>query len=151
MEQWLGVVAKVEVPTDWCVGMVVVPKPDGTKPIHVDKLNESRECVTFSTCSGADPGTACWIPGVHKTGRWLWFLADSDLRWLLTADIVPDSILETLEPKHFQWKMAALHNGIEGSSGVYDGQYSGITMEKIIHSKFHSIWKQQVHTQQREV
>ena len=28
MEQ-LGVISKVEVPTEWCAGMLVVPKPDG--------------------------------------------------------------------------------------------------------------------------
>ena len=39
----LGVIAKVEVPTDWCVGMVVVPKPNGDVRICVDltKLNHS--------------------------------------------------------------------------------------------------------------
>ena len=42
MEQ-LGVIAKVDTPTDWCVGMVVVPKPNGTIRICVDltKLNQS--------------------------------------------------------------------------------------------------------------
>ena len=25
----LGVISKVDIPTDWCVGTVVVPKPDG--------------------------------------------------------------------------------------------------------------------------
>ena len=39
----LGVIAKVEVPTDWCAGMVVVPKPNGDVSICVDltKLNQS--------------------------------------------------------------------------------------------------------------
>ena len=42
MEQ-LGVITKVEGPTDWCAGMVVVPKPNGTIRICVDltKLNLS--------------------------------------------------------------------------------------------------------------
>lgn len=41
----LGVIAKVEVPTDWCAGMVVVPKTNGTVCICVDltKLNQ-RVC-----------------------------------------------------------------------------------------------------------
>ena len=39
----LGVIAKVEVPTDWCAGMVVVPKANGKVRICVDltKLNLS--------------------------------------------------------------------------------------------------------------
>ena len=32
----LGVISKVDVPTPWCVGMVVVPKKDGTVRICVD-------------------------------------------------------------------------------------------------------------------
>ena len=39
----LGVIAKVEVPTDWCAGMVVIPKTNGKVRICVDltKLNQS--------------------------------------------------------------------------------------------------------------
>ena len=42
MEQ-LGVISKVDEPTHWCAGMVVVPKQDGMICICVDltKLNES--------------------------------------------------------------------------------------------------------------
>ena len=27
--EYLGAISKVGIPTDWCAGMVVVPKPDG--------------------------------------------------------------------------------------------------------------------------
>ena len=39
----LGVITKIEEPTDWCAGMVVVPKQNGKVRICVDltKLNES--------------------------------------------------------------------------------------------------------------
>ena len=40
MEQ-LGVISKVDEPTDWYAGMVVVPKQDGKVRICMDKLNES--------------------------------------------------------------------------------------------------------------
>ena len=47
----LGVISKVTTPTEWCAGMVVVPKPNGTVRICVDltKLNQSvcAENVTF--------------------------------------------------------------------------------------------------------
>ena len=39
----LGVIGRVNVPTKWCTGMVVVPKPDGRICICVDltKLNQN--------------------------------------------------------------------------------------------------------------
>ena len=39
----LGVIRRVNVPTKWFTGMVVVPKPDGRKSICIDltKLNQT--------------------------------------------------------------------------------------------------------------
>ena len=39
----LGVISRVSEPTEWCAGMVVVPKPNGQVQISVDltKLNQS--------------------------------------------------------------------------------------------------------------
>jgi len=35
----LGVIKKLQAPTEWCSGMVVVPKPNGTVRICVDLTN----------------------------------------------------------------------------------------------------------------
>ena len=43
MEQ-LGVITRVDKPTDWCAGMVVVSKPNGNVQICVD-LSKLNECV----------------------------------------------------------------------------------------------------------
>lgn len=51
----LGVISKVDTPTNWCAGMVVVPKPDGRIRMSVDlmKLNESvlQETYPLPKCS----------------------------------------------------------------------------------------------------
>ena len=41
--EMLGVISRIETPTDWCAGMVVVPKPNKRVRICVDltKLNEN--------------------------------------------------------------------------------------------------------------
>ena len=38
--EWLGVIARVEQPTDWCAGIVVIPKPNGKvcKCVYLTKL-----------------------------------------------------------------------------------------------------------------
>ena len=40
----LGVISKIDEQTDWCVGMVVVPKADGRVRICVD-LTRLSKCV----------------------------------------------------------------------------------------------------------
>ena len=44
-----GVISKINEPTEWCAGMVVVPKPNGNVRICVDltKLNESVKRENF--------------------------------------------------------------------------------------------------------
>ena len=44
----MGAISKVELPTPWCVGMVVVPKKDGKVQICVDlkPLNANVKCGT---------------------------------------------------------------------------------------------------------
>ena len=63
----LGVVSRVKGPTDWCTGMVVVPKAGGGVRICVDltRLNEKRVPPTPS--SRADTSTASRGPSFHET------------------------------------------------------------------------------------
>ena len=42
----LGVISRVEEPTEWCAGMVVVPKSDGRVKICVD-LTKLNTCILF--------------------------------------------------------------------------------------------------------
>ena len=90
----LGVIAKVEQPTEWCAGMVVVPNPNGKVRICVDltRLNESvkREChplpvvdQTLAQLAGANVFTKLDA----NSGFWQILLAPSSA--LLTTFITP--------------------------------------------------------------
>ena len=84
----LGVISKVDVPTDWCAGMVVVPKKSGEVRICVDlkPLNESilhevhpLPCVdeTLAQLTGAktfsklDANSGFWQVPLASTSRLL--------------------------------------------------------------------------------
>ena len=45
----MGVIAKLRQPTDWCAGMLIVPKPNSTVTICVNltKLNASICCERY--------------------------------------------------------------------------------------------------------
>ena len=55
----LEVISRIDEPTDWCAGMVVVPKANKQVRICVDltKLNENVRRETPTSSSGADPGS----------------------------------------------------------------------------------------------
>ena len=123
----LGVIAKVEVPTDWCAGMVVVPKPDGNVRICVDltKLNE-RVCRERHLLPAVEQ-TLAQIAGAQvftkldaNSGFWqIPLSADSSLLTLFLTPFgrycfnhLPFGI--TSAPEHFQWRMSALLDGLEG-------------------------------------
>ena len=66
----LGVISKVDIPTDWCAGMVVVPKPDGRIRICVDltKLNES----VLARHTLYQRLTTCWPKSVNRSSSPSW-------------------------------------------------------------------------------
>jgi len=123
----MGVIAKVEGPTDWCAGMVVVPKANGKSRICVDltKLNQS----------------VCWerhpLPAVEhilaqlagakvftklNANSGFWQIPLSAASSLLITFITPFDRYSfkrlpfeiTSAPEHFQRQMSTLLKGIEG-------------------------------------
>lgn len=123
----LGVIAKVEVPTDWCAGMVVVPKPNGDVRICVDltKLNQS-------VCRERHP-----LPAVEQTlaqlaGAQVFTKLDANSGFWQIPLSVDSSLLTTFltpfgrycfhrlpfgitsAPEHFQRRMSVILDGVEG-------------------------------------
>ena len=129
----LAVISKVDIPTDWCAGMVVFPKPYGRIRISVDltKLNESVLRETYP------------LPKIHNllaqiseskfftkldcnSGFWQEKL-DPDSRFLTTF-ITPFGIFFFKRmpfgiksaPEHYQRKMSQILEGSEGYISIID-------------------------------
>ena len=126
MEQ-IGVISKLAEPTEWCAGMVVVPKADGRVRICVDltRLNESvrRERLqmpsveeTLAHISGAkvfsklDANSGFWqVPLSKKSARLTTFITPFG-RYHFNR--LPFGI--TSAPEHFQRRMQSILEGVEG-------------------------------------
>ena len=123
----LGVIAKVHVPTDWCAGMVVVPKPNGTIRICVDltKLNQSvcRERHPLPAVEQTLPqvaGAQIFTKLDANSGFWQIPLSPSSA--LLTTFLTPFGrycfhrlpFSITSAPEHFQRRMLTLLDGLDG-------------------------------------
>ena len=123
----MGVISKVDEPTPWCAGLVVIPKKSGKVHICVDlkPLNESviREVhplpkvdETLAQLSGArvfskqDANSSFWKLPLSKQSR------------LLTTFITPsghycfNKLLFRISsaPEHFQKRMSAILEGLDG-------------------------------------
>lgn len=86
----LGVISSVEEPTEWCAGMVVVPKARGKVRICVDltKLNDSvrRERYPLPAVEQTLAQiTGAWVFSM-EVGRKFWLLADPLVKKILPAD-----------------------------------------------------------------
>ena len=123
----LGVISKVDVPTDWCAGMVVVPKKNGSVRICVDlkPLNESvlREThplphvdETLAQLSGAavfsrlDANSGFWQIPLAETSRHLTTFITPFGRYCFNK--LPFGISGV--PEHFQKRMSAILDGLSG-------------------------------------
>ena len=123
----MGVISKVDEPTPWCAGMVVVPKKNGNVRICVDlkPLNESvlREVhplpkvdETLAQLSGArvfsklDANSGFWQIPLEKSSRLLTTFITPFGRYYFNK--LPFGISSA--PEHFQKRMSAILSGLEG-------------------------------------
>ena len=123
----MGVISKVDEPTPWCAGMVVVPKKSGSIRICVDlkSLNESvlREVhplpkvdETLAQLTGAkvfsklDANSGFWqIPLAEKSRLLTTFITPKG-RYCFNK--LPFGISSA--PEHFQKRMSRILSGLEG-------------------------------------
>ena len=123
----MGVISKVDEPTPWCAGMVVVPKKSGKVRICVDlkPLNESvlREVhplpkvdETLAQLSGAkvfsklDANSGFWQIPLSKQSRLLTTFITPVGRFCFNK--LPFGISSA--PEHFQKRMSAILSGLPG-------------------------------------
>ena len=131
--QELGVISKVTEPTDWCAGMVVVPKPNGKVRICVDltRLNESV-CRERHTLPAVDK-TLAQLAGAKvftklDANSGFWQIPLSPKSALLTTFITPEGRFcfrrlpfgISSAPEHFQRWMSDILAGVEGAVCMMD-------------------------------
>ena len=123
----LGVIEPVETPTEWCAGMVVVPKTDGRVRICVDltKLNESvyreRHILPAVDQTLAQIAGARYFSKLDANSGF-WQIPLSKESALLTTFITPFGRYHfnrlpfgiTSAPEHFQRRMSTLLRDLEG-------------------------------------
>jgi len=123
----MGVIKRVQGPTERCAGMIVVPKPNGSVRICVDltKLNQNvcRKCHmlpsvdhTLAQLNGAtifsklDANSGFWQIKITKQSALLTTFITPFSRFCFNR--LPFGIIFT--PKHFQRRMSQILEGVEG-------------------------------------
>ena len=129
----LGVISRIDTPTEWCAGMVMVPKPNGTVRICVDltKLNDSvcRERHILPSVEHAltQIGGARYFSKLDaNSGFWQVELSPESSK--LTTFITPFGRFcfnrlpfgITSAPEHFQRRMNEILGDLEGVVGLID-------------------------------
>ena len=129
----LGVISKVDIPTDWCAGMVVVPKPDGKIRTCVDltKLNESvlRETYPLPKIENMlaqikeskyftklDCNLGFWQEKLEPDSRLLTTFITPFGRFCFNR--MPFGIKSA--PEHYQKKMIQILDGLDGHFSIID-------------------------------
>ena len=123
----LGVISRIESPTDWCAGMVMVPKPNKHVRICVDltKLNENvrrerhplpaveqtmAQIAGSKVLSKLDANSGFWqIPLSPESSPLTTFITPFG-RYCFNR--LPFGI--TSAPEHYQRRMAAIFQGLDG-------------------------------------
>ena len=123
----LGVISKIDQPTPWCAGMVVVPKKSGEvricvdlKPLNSSVLREVHPLTavdeTVAQLSGAavfsklDANSGFWqIPSAATSGHLTTFI--TPFGWYCFNKL-PFGI--TSAPEYFQKKMSLIVDGLQG-------------------------------------
>ena len=129
----LGVITRVNEPTDWCAGMVVVPKPNGKVRICVDltKLNESvcreRHILPSVEQILAQLGGATVFSKLDANSGF-WQIKLTEESSTLTTFITPFGRFcfnrfpfgITSAPEHFQRRISDILTGLDGTVCMID-------------------------------
>ena len=123
----LGVISKVDTPTPWCAGMVVVPKKDQTvricvdlKPLNANVLRETHPLPkvddTLAQLAGAkifsklDANSGFWQIPLAKNSRHLTTFLTPFGRYCFNK--IPFGISSA--PEHYQKRMNKILDGLSG-------------------------------------
>ena len=123
----LGVISKVDKPTQWCAGMVVVPKKNGKvricvdlKPLNENVLREVHPMPKVDETLAQLTGAKVFSKLNANSGFWQTPLSESSRP--LTTFITPIGRYYfhklpfgiSRAPEHFQKRMSAILSGLEG-------------------------------------
>ena len=123
----MGVISKVDEPTPWCAGMVVVPKKNGKvricvdlKPLNENVLREVHPLPKVDETLAQLAGAKVFSKLDANCGFWQIPLAESSRR--LTTFLTPIGRYHfnklpfgiSSAPEHFQKRMSAIVSGLEG-------------------------------------
>ena len=128
-----GVISKVQLPTPWCTGMVVVKKKNGgvricidLKPLNRCVLREHHPLPKVDAILGQLKGATVFSKLVANSGFWQVSLAKKSRLFITFItpfgrycyNKLPFSISSATE--HFQWRMHSLLEGLPGVLCVMD-------------------------------